>query len=134
MIKHHFPTVPDTLINQVYQKMTEKQSEYYSEKFDEATSHTKNLTSIGLNSLKSKDSKSSKHNSKREEDTSVKGKMVDRGQVKEFKQCVYCKKVMTWRKKWANNWDTVKFCSDKCKQASKSLNRRRGLKEYLTPE
>jgi hypothetical protein len=23
---------------------------------------------------------------------------------------------MTWRKRWAKNWDDVKFCSDACRR------------------
>jgi hypothetical protein len=37
------------------------------------------------------------------------------------KNCVTCGKPFTWRKKWQNNWDEVKYCSDRCKkQTSKS--------------
>ncbi|QWE20162.1 DUF2256 domain-containing protein [Polynucleobacter sp. AP-Kolm-20A-A1] len=31
------------------------------------------------------------------------------------KICVVCKKEMTWRKSWAKNWDSVKYCSDACR-------------------
>ncbi|WP_232411656.1 MULTISPECIES: DUF2256 domain-containing protein [unclassified Methylophilus] len=24
---------------------------------------------------------------------------------------------MTWRKAWANNWDQVKYCSERCRRA-----------------
>ena len=37
---------------------------------------------------------------------------------KEFlpqKICVVCNRSFAWRKKWAKNWDEVKFCSDKCR-------------------
>ena len=47
------------------------------------------------------------------------GKIFDRGTYKEFKYCAKCKKIMVWRKKWSNNWDTVKYCSKKCKNQSK---------------
>ena len=33
------------------------------------------------------------------------------------KPCVACGRVMTWRKRWARNWDDVKFCSDACRKA-----------------
>jgi hypothetical protein len=26
---------------------------------------------------------------------------------------------MTWRKKWALSWQGVKYCSDRCRKASK---------------
>ncbi len=32
------------------------------------------------------------------------------------KVCAVCQKPFTWRKKWARNWDEVKYCSDKCRQ------------------
>ena len=31
------------------------------------------------------------------------------------KTCVTCNKPFSWRKKWRNSWDGVKFCSKKCK-------------------
>ncbi len=30
------------------------------------------------------------------------------------KNCVVCKLDFSWRKKWAKNWDEVKYCSKKC--------------------
>ncbi|HSF71145.1 MAG TPA: DUF2256 domain-containing protein, partial [Methylotenera sp.] len=35
------------------------------------------------------------------------------------KPCVACGRDMTWRKVWGKNWDSVKYCSDKCRQAAK---------------
>jgi hypothetical protein len=32
------------------------------------------------------------------------------------KPCVACGRPMSWRKRWARNWDEVKFCSDACRQ------------------
>ncbi|WP_071466903.1 DUF2256 domain-containing protein [Polynucleobacter asymbioticus] len=32
------------------------------------------------------------------------------------KTCVVCKKEMTWRKSWAKNWESVKYCSDACRK------------------
>ncbi|MEI6613209.1 DUF2256 domain-containing protein [Polynucleobacter sp.] len=31
------------------------------------------------------------------------------------KICVVCKK-MSWRKSWAKNWESVKYCSDACRK------------------
>jgi hypothetical protein len=31
------------------------------------------------------------------------------------KPCVSCGRVITWRKKWEQNWDEVKYCSDACR-------------------
>jgi len=32
------------------------------------------------------------------------------------KVCPVCKLPFSWRKKWAKNWDNVKFCSEKCRR------------------
>lgn len=32
------------------------------------------------------------------------------------KICVVCGREMTWRRKWANNWDQVRYCSDACRR------------------
>ena len=31
------------------------------------------------------------------------------------KTCASCGRRMEWRKKWADNWDDVKYCSDACR-------------------
>jgi hypothetical protein len=31
------------------------------------------------------------------------------------KMCVTCGRPFAWRKKWARDWDNVKFCSDRCR-------------------
>jgi hypothetical protein len=31
------------------------------------------------------------------------------------KPCLQCGRPMVWRKRWAKNWDEVKFCSDRCR-------------------
>lgn len=33
------------------------------------------------------------------------------------KPCVACGRPMSWRRKWARNWDEVKYCSDACRRA-----------------
>jgi hypothetical protein len=35
------------------------------------------------------------------------------------KQCAVCLLPFTWRKKWARDWDQVKYCSERCRGASK---------------
>ena len=32
----------------------------------------------------------------------------------EHKICVVCLRPFTWRKKWRNSWNEVKYCSKKC--------------------
>jgi hypothetical protein len=33
------------------------------------------------------------------------------------KICATCGRTMDWRKSWAKNWESVKYCSDKCRSA-----------------
>jgi hypothetical protein len=33
------------------------------------------------------------------------------------KPCAHCGRPFAWRKKWALNWDAVKFCSERCRRA-----------------
>ena len=37
------------------------------------------------------------------------------------KRCATCGRPFTWRRKWADNWDEVRHCSERCRR-----NRRRG--------
>ncbi|MDY7025215.1 MAG: DUF2256 domain-containing protein [Pseudomonadota bacterium] len=30
------------------------------------------------------------------------------------KQCPVCKRPFSWRKKWARDWENVKYCSKRC--------------------
>ena len=32
------------------------------------------------------------------------------------KVCVVCDRPFEWRKKWADCWDEVKYCSDRCRR------------------
>jgi hypothetical protein len=31
------------------------------------------------------------------------------------KVCIRCNHEFEWRKKWARDWENVKYCSEKCK-------------------
>ncbi|MHA6325737.1 DUF2256 domain-containing protein [Roseivivax sp. CAU 1753] len=33
------------------------------------------------------------------------------------KLCATCGKPFTWRHKWADVWDAVRYCSDRCRRA-----------------
>ena len=35
------------------------------------------------------------------------------------KYCLVCEKPFTWRNKWKQNWENVKYCSRKCKSQKK---------------
>jgi hypothetical protein len=32
-----------------------------------------------------------------------------------IKVCPFCNRSFSWRKKWEKNWETVKFCSERCR-------------------
>ncbi|MGB0755367.1 MAG: DUF2256 domain-containing protein [Candidatus Puniceispirillaceae bacterium] len=32
------------------------------------------------------------------------------------KICLVCNKPFNWRKKWARDWDNVKYCSERCRR------------------
>lgn len=34
------------------------------------------------------------------------------------KTCAACGLPFSWRKKWARDWDTVRFCSDRCRKGN----------------
>jgi hypothetical protein len=34
------------------------------------------------------------------------------------KTCPVCQRPFTWRKKWARDWDAVKYCSDACRRGT----------------
>ena len=31
------------------------------------------------------------------------------------KVCAACNRPFVWRKKWARDWDNVRYCSDRCR-------------------
>lgn len=33
------------------------------------------------------------------------------------KICPACNRPFVWRKKWARDWDNVKYCSERCRRA-----------------
>lgn len=37
------------------------------------------------------------------------------------KVCAGCGRPFAWRKKWARDWDRVKFCSDACRRGSAKI-------------
>lgn len=39
------------------------------------------------------------------------------------KPCAYCARPFTWRKKWADVWDEVRYCSDRCRNDAKRVKR-----------
>jgi hypothetical protein len=39
------------------------------------------------------------------------------------KTCAACARAFTWRKKWAANWDDVRYCSDACRTGKRETAR-----------
>ncbi|MEO1241722.1 MAG: DUF2256 domain-containing protein [Pseudomonadota bacterium] len=39
------------------------------------------------------------------------------------KTCPICERPFAWRKKWALCWDEVRYCSERCRRASRSIAR-----------
>ncbi|WP_313986613.1 DUF2256 domain-containing protein [Xanthocytophaga flavus] len=36
------------------------------------------------------------------------------------KICSCCQRSFSWRKKWAKDWDSVKYCSERCRRMKSS--------------
>ncbi|WP_420227307.1 DUF2256 domain-containing protein [Pigmentiphaga litoralis] len=36
------------------------------------------------------------------------------------KPCQACGRPMTWRKAWSKNWESVRYCSDRCRAAGRA--------------
>ena len=43
-------------------------------------------------------------------------KMVRKGDLP-GKICLACNRPFAWRKKWARDWDQVRYCSERCRSA-----------------
>ncbi|MBC7841094.1 MAG: DUF2256 domain-containing protein [Gemmatimonadaceae bacterium] len=39
---------------------------------------------------------------------------------RESKVCLRCGRPFMWRKKWARDWESVKYCSDRCRVGKSS--------------
>ncbi|MGC8697424.1 MAG: DUF2256 domain-containing protein [Halothiobacillus sp.] len=49
----------------------------------------------------------------------MKRRSNDKAQLPQ-KICLVCQRPFTWRKKWAKDWEQVKYCSDACRARSKA--------------
>ncbi|ASZ49221.1 DUF2256 domain-containing protein [Vibrio parahaemolyticus] len=38
------------------------------------------------------------------------------------KLCPVCERPFSWRKKWARNWETVIYCSERCRRSKPEKN------------
>ncbi len=41
------------------------------------------------------------------------------------KTCATCGRPFTWRRKWARDWDAVRYCSDRCRTARAAASPRK---------
>ncbi len=39
------------------------------------------------------------------------------------KDCAHCGRPFAWRKAWARDWESVRFCSDRCRREAKAARR-----------
>ncbi len=53
---------------------------------------------------------------RRGEDKAKTGKMQLKQNLPQ-KVCPACNRPFAWRKKWARDWDNVKYCSERCRRA-----------------
>jgi hypothetical protein len=37
------------------------------------------------------------------------------------KVCAVCGRPFSWRKKWERDWENVRYCSDRCRAAAKTV-------------
>ncbi|MEK9713566.1 MAG: DUF2256 domain-containing protein [Thalassolituus sp.] len=55
----------------------------------------------------------------------------------EEKICAHCERPFCWRRKWARDWDNVKYCSQRCKRSARPANQMTKLAanspQYTTP-
>ncbi|WP_261663467.1 DUF2256 domain-containing protein [Deinococcus sp. Marseille-Q6407] len=52
--------------------------------------------------------------------THVNGKAARPPAERASKVCPVCGRPFQWRRKWERDWDNVRYCSDRCRQAAKS--------------
>ncbi|MBI3383888.1 MAG: DUF2256 domain-containing protein [Aquabacterium sp.] len=41
-------------------------------------------------------------------------RMIRKGDLPQ-KPCLHCGRPFAWRKKWAQTWDEVRYCSERCR-------------------
>jgi hypothetical protein len=50
---------------------------------------------------------------------------------KASKACLSCGRSFDFRRKWASNWDSVKFCSDECRRNKNNYNYKDAILDLL---
>ncbi|WP_417519942.1 DUF2256 domain-containing protein [Minwuia sp.] len=38
------------------------------------------------------------------------------------KTCPVCQRPFAWRRKWARDWENVRYCSERCRRAARATN------------
>ncbi|WP_445367200.1 DUF2256 domain-containing protein [Methylomonas sp. BW4-1] len=49
-------------------------------------------------------------------DTNPVGVLMHQKALLPAKACAVCGRPFVWRKKWAQDWDAVKYCSERCRR------------------
>ena len=52
----------------------------------------------------------------------IKGRATRKGELPS-KPCAACGRPMEWRKKWARDWENVRYCSKRCAGEAKAARR-----------
>lgn len=51
--------------------------------------------------------------------------------LKPIKNCQSCGRDFEYRKKWAKNWDEIKYCSDECRKNKNKFDYRKQILDFL---
>jgi hypothetical protein len=49
------------------------------------------------------------------------------------KMCAHCQRPFTWRKRWANCWDAVRYCSEACRRQRPKLVAGNDIQKPVNP-
>lgn len=55
-------------------------------------------------------------------------RMVRKGDLP-MKICATCGRPFAWRRKWARDWEAVRFCSDRCRSKARAAGKATGKKD-----
>ncbi|EKE76644.1 DUF2256 domain-containing protein [Gallaecimonas xiamenensis] len=45
--------------------------------------------------------------------------MAKTGRQRPVKICPVCQRPFSWRRKWKDSWDQVKYCSERCRRSKR---------------
>ncbi len=52
----------------------------------------------------------------------MKSRKMTRKQDLPEKICPVCERPFAWRRKWAKDWDSVRYCSERCRRQRRSVS------------